>query len=494
MSDSARPDHGGPDALGWGEALLDAGTTIGVELGPEAATRFDAELLAFQKRRAFWYCVAMAALLLPFYLSDIWMVIRPDPAVPLRFNDYLDPVWDSALMLYYAAFAIAFLRMGGPRSRVMRAFRWLLVGAGCGAILFIAFLSQHGAFSMPGEEPGSTEAFVVGGTSIFVVFVLHFVASLFVALSPRDAVLPLIPISLVYVAVVMFMTDGSTTLRLSMITAWPLAGAPGVAWSTWRHRRFVDRFRWQTLGGRYRDIRADLRDARRVHESQFPAPIDEGPVRMQFAYEPMRDVGGDYLFAQRRSDGGVLVVVFDVSGHGVASALAASRLHSQLDRLASDHPDAGAQEATIVLNQFAHRALASQAIFASSIAIEIAPDGAMRYVNAGHPAGYVRREDGSLVELPATATLLGVLDPATFDCTAESFALGPRDIVVACTDGVHEAPDAQGEFFGEARLRRVVAAGGEASAIPDAVLRAVQSHRDDEPADDVLVVSIWRAG
>ncbi|MBL9148074.1 MAG: serine/threonine-protein phosphatase [Phycisphaerae bacterium] len=479
------------DALGWGEALLDAGTSIEAQLGPEAAARFERELYLFQRRRAFWYCIAVGFLVIAFLVFDLLDVLHADWTNSESLITLIAPGLDGVLAAMYAAAAVAIQRRAKTRQQVLAIFSWLLAAGGSVMVVAPAFLWSFVEAGDPTRETWEG-AFIGGMSAITVVFLMHFLASLFVALSPREAVMPLVPITIAFVATVAFVYEGPVLLRMSLLVLWPIAGAPGVLWSTWRHRRFVSRFRWQTLGGRYRDMRADLRDARRVHESQFPAPILEGPVRMQFAYEPMRDVGGDYLFAHRKADGGLVVVIFDVSGHGVASALAASRLHSELDRLATDRPEMTADEAIVVLNKFAHRALAPQAIFASAIAIEIASDGSLRYVNAGHPPGLVRREDGTLRDLPATATLLGVLDAATFDTAGEVLALGPRDLVVASTDGVHEAPSPSGEFFGDDRFRALVTSGSAPERIPSAVLDAVRRHRDDEPADDVLVVAIWR--
>jgi hypothetical protein len=479
------------DALGWGEALLDAGTSIEAQLGPEAAARFERELYLFQRRRAFWYCIAVGFLVIAFLVFDLLDVVHADWTNSESLITLIAPGLDGVLAAMYAAAAVAIQRRAKTRRQVLTIFSWLLAAGGSVMVVAPAFLWSFVEAGDPTRETWEG-AFIGGMSAITVVFLLHFLASLFVALSPREAIMPLVPITIAFVATVVFVYQGPMLLRMLLLALWPLAGGPGVLWSTWRHRRFVSRFRWQTLGVRYRDMRADLRDARRVHESQFPAPILEGPIRMQFVYEPMRDVGGDYLFAHRKPDGGLLVVIFDVSGHGVASALAASRLHSELDRLANDRPDLSADEAIIVLNRFAHRALAPQAIFASAIAIDLAPDGALRYVNAGHPAGLLRRADGTLTELPATATLLGVLDASMYETAAGHETLGADDLVVACTDGVHEAPSPSGEFFGDDRFRRLVASGTDVERLPMSVLAAVQRHRDDEPADDVLVVAIWR--
>lgn len=482
-----------PDALGWGEALLDASRSIGAQLGPEAAARFEAELFLFQRRRAFAYAIVAGALTLVFFVLDLIDAFDTDWSVPDALADLVDPILDGALALLYALTAVAIRHFARTREQVLAIFSTLLMVACSGMIVVVGLLWSQILESEP-DSPEWAQLFVCGSTAIVVVFIMHFLASLFVALAPREALIPLVPITITYLVITWVVLEGPLGMRVALLCAWPLAGGPGVIWSTWRHRRFVERFRWLTLGGRYRDMRADMRDARRVHESLFPAPIDGGPVRLAFAYEPMRDIGGDYLFAHHRPDGGLLVVLFDVSGHGVASALAASRLHGEIDRLAHDRPDVGLEESMAALNRFVHRSLAPQAIFASAVGIEVACDGTVRFVSAGHPAALIRRASGAVDELASTTTLLGVLDASLFDPCGIVTRLELGDLLVACTDGVQEAADEAGEFFGDARFRAAIASAraGGASDVPDNLLREVQAFREGEATDDVLIAAIWR--
>ncbi|MFT3684018.1 MAG: SpoIIE family protein phosphatase [Phycisphaerales bacterium] len=132
-------------------------------------------------------------------------------------------------------------------------------------------------------------------------------------------------------------------------------------WSAWRYADFDARLRAHGLGARYADlseqvssISAELQEARRLHESLFPAlAVLQGhpdtPVRVGFRYEPARQIGGDFLDVYREppataadptadKGGGVTVVVIDVSGHGVTAALAVNRLHGELRRFFARYP------------------------------------------------------------------------------------------------------------------------------------------------------------
>src|SRR5690606_28540475 len=94
----------------------------------------------------------------------------------------------------------------------------------------------------------------------------------------------------------------------------------------------------RALATRYGEFRRELTDARRIHESLFPKPKCEGDVHFLYLYEPMRQIGGDYLFVScAPTDDGrremLSFVVIDVTGHGIPAALTVNRLHGELSRL-----------------------------------------------------------------------------------------------------------------------------------------------------------------
>lgn len=75
------------------------------------------------------------------------------------------------------------------------------------------------------------------------------------------------------------------------------------------------------MRGRYVEMHRELVDARRIHESLFPAPTCEGNISVRYAYEPMRQIGGDYLFCKHTlapaGNQRLNMVMLDVTGHGI---------------------------------------------------------------------------------------------------------------------------------------------------------------------------------
>ena len=79
---------------------------------------------------------------------------------------------------------------------------------------------------------------------------------------------------------------------------------------------------------RWRRLEADLKVAERIHRSMIPASQRRGNLEIVCEFQPMIGVGGDYASVHFQSDQRVVVGICDVAGHGVASALLASRVNS----------------------------------------------------------------------------------------------------------------------------------------------------------------------
>jgi serine phosphatase RsbU (regulator of sigma subunit) len=284
------------------------------------------------------------------------------------------------------------------------------------------------------------------------------------------------------------------------ILASPLTALPGAAICWWRQSRFRDKFHFQMLKGRYGEIKQELGYARKIHESLFPAPVGTGSVRMDYRYEPMRQIGGDYLYARLspvagRAEPIMHLALIDVTGHGIGAALTVNRLHGELDRQFGERPDASPGDVLTGLNSYLHHSLSLHSVYATALLVRIDPNaGTLTWASAGHPPAFVRTVDGKIEQLDSTTLVLGACKGDDFDHGEMSMRFLPGDAMISYTDGAIECRDADGKMMGVAGMRRVVA-----SAVPDAeggwassVLRAVDQFRAGPLADDTLVVEVWR--
>jgi sigma-B regulation protein RsbU (phosphoserine phosphatase) len=100
---------------------------------------------------------------------------------------------------------------------------------------------------------------------------------------------------------------------------------------------------------------------------------------------------------------------------------------------------------------------------------------ALRYVNAGHVPPVIVHADGAREWLQTGGMVVGLLPDASYECG--SVALGEGDLLVACTDGITEAMDADGNEYGKERLAESVRRFRTES--PDEILRRILEEVDD---------------
>jgi sigma-B regulation protein RsbU (phosphoserine phosphatase) len=180
------------------------------------------------------------------------------------------------------------------------------------------------------------------------------------------------------------------------------------------------------------------------------------------------------------------IVVADVSGKGVGSALLASLLQGALitgTGIPDDLPRRVARLSRFLLDRTCGEKYAT--LFYSLLH----DDGLFSYVNAAQCPPMVMRVTGERIELEATGMPVGLVEGAEF--TVESLQLAPGDRVVIYSDGVTEAQNQNREFFGKKRLREILAAhaGESCSAIHDAIQEGVAAFTEGAPqSDDITVV------
>lgn len=467
------------------------------------AERYREERARWMRRRMLWYCAIMLALLCLSMVSNLWDLWTYFSTGQM--NDWvqsgtsLDFAGDLTLLLIYAGGMTVAWRAAPRRRTIVLTMNWIVVLA-AGFTMLGAPLTVY-LDSSGGLEEGWTRnelAGMVGGAGLFGLFLIHFLGSLFVALTPRESIWPLIPLAIVFIIITLTLNPGDPWVRAVLIAGLIPSAAPGVLWASWRSRRFDEQFTTRAMEGRLDELQGELASARRVHEALFPPPMTRGPVRVVYQYEPMREIGGDFLhmhplaFPPSETDGVVTITLVDVSGHGLAAALAVNRLHGEMLRLFADGDARSPSVLLGALNAYALVATSPQGIYATAICLQL--DGVkreLRWANAGHPPAYIRSPEGPLEPLPATATMLGVLDRDLYQVEEHIRPLADDECVIAYTDGVTETRGAGSEFFGDERLREALGratASSDCGAVAKTIMRAVSHFRKGRAGDDTLIV------
>ena len=112
----------------------------------------------------------------------------------------------------------------------------------------------------------------------------------------------------------------------------------------------------------------------------------------------------------------------------------------------------------------------------------------LRYANCGHVAPLILRSDGTIQRLTSTTTVLGLF--LKWQSSIEEVKLHAGDVLVICTDGVTEAPNRQGEEYGETRLAKLIQENrGLPVNEPMAAIQAsVEEFSGTTQADDITLI------
>lgn len=223
-----------------------------------------------------------------------------------------------------------------------------------------------------------------------------------------------------------------------------LARQVGIAWRN--HQQLIE-----LLSARERE--RDLEIAKTIQMSLLPAGIPEfKSVDLAGLCVPAHQVGGDYYDFIRRKNGSLDLVIGDVSGHNIGSALIMAETRTFIQAMRQiEEPYAMLDE----LNRFFCEDLSQAEIFVTMFYLQYHPEtGRMTYANAGHNNPILWRNAGPPESLDCEGMILGIKPDINFEQRETHLQQG--DILVLYTDGVTEAENQAGQFFGEDRLQALI--------------------------------------
>ena len=241
-------------------------------------------------------------------------------------------------------------------------------------------------------------------------------------------------------------------------------------------------------------LRRELDIARRMQESLLPPALPEiEGLELAASLEPTSDVGGDYYDVLPLGGGYVGLVIADVSGHGVGSAMMMTSFRmALLTELSREFSPARALRR---VNNLLYRDCDRAGMFVSAVLAVYEPlTGNLQYANAGHnPPRMRKRARREVMRLPATGVPIGMFEDMAYE--ESSVILEPGDALVLYTDGLVENRNAAGISLGEGGLDRIVALseGKPAGDILTLLLTLSERHLAGvDPRDDVTIVVATR--
>ena len=256
---------------------------------------------------------------------------------------------------------------------------------------------------------------------------------------------------------------------------------------------YTDRYEW------IRRLEPMSLPAEMQHRLLPPLTFGTERVVISGLLAPAYDVGGD-AFDYALNGNLLHIAVFDAVGHGLQASLLANLAVScyRNSRRAGLDLAAAASAIDAALDD-----LFGGERFVTALLGQLDIDtGVLRWINAGHPAALLLREAQVVKELqgaPALPLGLNGLTAGTSGWPISTEALQPGDRLLLLTDGVDEARNEHGEFFGRARLAEFAAKEAATGLATPEVMRRLQQamlrHQVGQLQDDATMLFVeWLTG
>jgi sigma-B regulation protein RsbU (phosphoserine phosphatase) len=257
------------------------------------------------------------------------------------------------------------------------------------------------------------------------------------------------------------------------------------------HAENVELSRLQTAAIKKMEFEMGL--ARKVQHALMPRPPKpRGVLRIAVRYTPANQLGGDVYDFYRLENNRLGILVADVSGHGVNSAM----LSGMVKALAAPLSIAVLEPGELLAGlDVATEQYFPEGYFCTGFYL-IADEetGLVRYAGVGHPPAIIIGPNGPRT-LPSNPGMLGI---GMVDGTAgDTERLEPGESLVIYTDGLTDAMDPCDVLFGEERLKTVLQShyGADPAEILNQVGDALDRHTaPGRPADDINIIVLQHHG
>ncbi|WP_263366809.1 PP2C family protein-serine/threonine phosphatase [Edaphobacter bradus] len=251
------------------------------------------------------------------------------------------------------------------------------------------------------------------------------------------------------------------------------------------------RFHERTL--QWQRVESDLASARQVQLSLVPQRMPEIPqYRLAARSSACYEVGGDYLDLVEMPSGEVVIVVGDVAGKGLASALVGASFRSAFRAMV--HAKLSLYDIATKMNLLHYgEGDESRRRYVTAFLLRLDPaTHTLEVLNAGHNPAFLQAADGTFRKIAASGTPIGMLPFSSY--VPEEFTLSPGTRLLVYTDGMTEVFHGEDEF-GEARLMQAFLGCKEPT--PERTLSTIWNTLEGfsgggEQSDDMTALVLFR--
>jgi sigma-B regulation protein RsbU (phosphoserine phosphatase) len=244
-------------------------------------------------------------------------------------------------------------------------------------------------------------------------------------------------------------------------------------------------------------VERELELASQIQAGFLPEELPRLPGwQLTAAIHPAREMSGDFYDMFLLPDGRLCFLIADVADKGMGAALFMALTRTVLRIFVIEHGQRP-EHALRAANRHILRESSSGLFVTVFLGILEPATGKLVYCNAGHNPPLLQRRDRRmpLQPLGRTGIPVGVSPDAAWKSL--SLEMKPGDALLLYTDGVTEAQDPSGGFFGESGLVQILQHwdGAQAGLLQETVLQSVEGFvRQTEQQDDITTMVVLREG
>jgi serine phosphatase RsbU (regulator of sigma subunit) len=243
----------------------------------------------------------------------------------------------------------------------------------------------------------------------------------------------------------------------------------------------------------------ELEVAKAIQETLVPsdAPVKKSTLTFAGYYRPAAQTGGDWWTWSELVGSKILLVIGDVTGHGIPSAMITAAAKASCDVARYVHND----DVTVtrileIMNHAIFESAQRRFVMTCFASIVDTKARTITYANAGHNFPYLYRTGeggkGEFGSLMIRGNRLGDDRNSKYEAKTTELAIG--DVIVWYTDGIVECENAAGEEYGEKRFRASVrkAAALDAGEMRDAIIGDASAYFGDTSRKDDITMVVGR--